>query len=196
MCERTTDKALVGRFLKGDQHAFAQLVRRYENFCFRIAYGVVRNDADASDCVQNTLLGMSASLADFDWSMSKDGTIKGWLGTSVKNHARGVLRTKRNRSTPQAMPNGYDTPANAGHSERDLAERVNIVNMAMQKLSDDDRTILQLRFWGQLSYKGIGDVLKLSPEAVNTRLRRARCRLKDILGANGSGSFGIHERSD
>ncbi|TGQ26295.1 sigma-70 family RNA polymerase sigma factor, partial [Mesorhizobium sp. M00.F.Ca.ET.216.01.1.1] len=91
------DMALVRRALAREAGAFRAIIKTHNQRLYRIARGVVRNDAEAEDIVQEAYVRAFASLAAF----RGDASLSTWLSRIVINEALGRLR-KRKRTV--AMP--------------------------------------------------------------------------------------------
>ncbi|MGP1629310.1 MAG: sigma-70 family RNA polymerase sigma factor, partial [Giesbergeria sp.] len=83
-----SDEQLVASALQGEQSAFEAIMRRHNRLLFRVARGVVSDDAEAQDVVQETYLRVFTRLEDFQGSASL-GT---WMARIAINLALDVLR--------------------------------------------------------------------------------------------------------
>ena len=61
----TDDRTLVARAQKGDEAAFAELVRKYSGRAYQIAYGVLGNRQDAEEVAEDTFIKIHRALPDF-----------------------------------------------------------------------------------------------------------------------------------
>ncbi len=89
-----SDDSLVESAKIGDTDAFAQLIERYQRFCFSKAYSIVRNHGDAEDEVQIAWIQVWTHLGSYRGQRS----FGGWLGRIVSN--RCLLRLRRARLAP------------------------------------------------------------------------------------------------
>ena len=90
-----TDTELIGRALRGEQSAFEAIMRRHNRLLFRCARGVVDDDAEAQDVVQEAYLRAFASLHAF----RADAALSTWLARIAINAALDAQR-QRGRSVP------------------------------------------------------------------------------------------------
>ena len=98
------EPALTARAREGDVIAFDTLVRAYEDVAFRVAYLIVRDEADAQDVTQDAFVRAYRSLAKFDVGQP----FRPWLLRIVTNVALNPLRGRQRRN---AMRKRYETEA-------------------------------------------------------------------------------------
>lgn len=179
--------ALVHRALARDPGAFRLIIKTHNQRLYRIARGVVRNDAEAEDIVQEAYMRAFASLDSF----RGDASLSTWLSRIVINEALGRLR-KRKRIV--AMPENPDAqiirfPLNSNDlnpgddPERTMAQRqiLGLVERATDSLPDVYRTVFVARVIEGLSIEETADLLGIRPETVKTRLHRARALVRKAL---------------
>ncbi|MDX8541025.1 RNA polymerase sigma factor [Mesorhizobium abyssinicae] len=176
------DMALVRRALAREADAFRLIIKTHNQRLYRIARGVVRNDAEAEDIVQEAYVRAFASLAAF----RGDASLSTWLSRIVINEALGRLR-KRKRTV--AMPENPDAqiipfPLNASDDpERTMAQRqiLALVERATDSLPDVYRSVFVARVIEGFSMDETADLLGVKPETVKTRLHRARALVRKAL---------------
>lgn len=179
--------ALVRRALARDPGAFRLITKTYNQRLYRIARGVVRNDAEAEDIVQEAYMRAFASLDSF----RGDASLSTWLSRIVINEALGRLRKKKRIV---AMPENPDAqiirfPLNSNDlnpgddPERTMAQRqiLGLVERATDSLPDVYRTVFVARVIEGLSIEETADLLGIRPETVKTRLHRARALVRKAL---------------
>lgn len=184
------DAHLVLAAQSGDRDAFETLIRRHERLVYRIAFCTVGNPEDAADLTQEILLKVWHGLPNF----RKNARFLTWLTKLTRNACADFLRRKR-RSLPthplslfrdddEEIPPGemrdFATDSDP-HEVFAQKERVTAVRAAMQKLSEEHRTVIVLRDIEGASYETIAAVLELEVGTVKSRLSRARACLKSIL---------------
>ncbi|MDX8482619.1 RNA polymerase sigma factor [Mesorhizobium sp. VK24D] len=176
------DMALVRRALAREADAFRAIVKSHNQRLYRIARGVVRNDAEAEDIVQEAYMRAFASLDSF----RGDASLSTWLSRITINEALGRLR-KRKRVV--AMPENPEAqiirfPLNPSDDpERTMAQRqiLGLVERATDSLPDVYRTVFVARVIEGLSIEETAEVLGIRPETVKTRLHRARALVRKAL---------------
>jgi len=178
----SSDLLLVQRSLARDAGAFRTIIKTYNQRLYRIARGILRNDAEAEDVVQEAYVRAFASLAAF----RGDASLATWLSRIVINEALGRLR-KRRRIV--AMPENPEAqvirfPLNPSDDpERTMAQRqiLALVERATDSLPDIYRMVFVARVIEGLSMEETADLLGVRPETIKTRLHRARSLLRKAL---------------
>ena len=186
-----SDVALIARALQGDQTAFEAIMRRHNRLLFRAARGVVPDDAEAQDVVQETYLRAFTRLQDFQGGAAL-GT---WLARIAINVALDLLR-KRGRSVPMDTTQSLDHEPSAEHMmsfstppsaspEAALArgELGALLQSAVEGLPPIYRSVFILRAVQEMSVNEAAFCLQVSDAVVKTRYLRARSMLRDALGA-------------
>jgi RNA polymerase sigma-70 factor (ECF subfamily) len=174
MVDGDPDEALVARCLRGEVEAFEPLVVRYQRVLYNTAYRLLGDREDARDVAQGALVKAYSKLASFDPRYR----FFSWIYRIVVNEA---LNT-RSRRRP-ADPLLVDLPTGGAGVEDALAsrERADSVQAALLRLSSDDREVIVLRHFAELSYAEIGETLGVPEKTVKSRLHEARQRLGRIL---------------
>lgn len=173
---------LVHRALARNGDAFRTIIITHNQRLYRIARGVVRNDSEAEDIVQEAYLKAFAHLDAF----RGDSSLATWLSRIVINEALGRLR-KRRRTV--AMPENPQAeiirfPLNPSDDpERTMAQRqiLQLVEQATDSLPDVYRTVFVARVIEGLSIEETADLLGVRPQTVRTRLHRARALVRKAL---------------
>ena len=173
---------LVRRALARDPDAFRAIIKVHNQRLYRIARGVLRNDAEAEDIVQEAYLRAFANLG----AVRGQASLSTWLSRIVINEALGRLR-KRKRIA--AMPENPEAeiirfPLNPSDDpERTMAQRqiLGLVERATDSLPDVYRTVFVARVIEGLSIEETADLLAVRPETVKTRLHRARTLVRKAL---------------
>jgi RNA polymerase sigma-70 factor (ECF subfamily) len=182
------DAALVELARSGRREAFLQVIRRCNQRLFRIARGVVHDDAEAEDVVQAAYVDAFEHLDGF----RGDAMVSTWLTRIVLNEARGRLRARKPTVAVEqieaaqgeagrvlAFPNrfGAEDPASsaARREIRLLLER------AIDALPEHFRLVFVMREIEECTVGETAECLGLRPETVKTRLHRARQRLRAAL---------------
>lgn len=179
-----SDGELVALSLAGRDQAFAEIVRRYREGVYRLAYAGLGNADDALDVVQDVFVAAHRNLARFDGTR----TLKPWLAAIALNRCRDLARRRRvRRALAFVLPFdetteevAQDVPgSDAAASDRQELSRT---MEAISELPVSIREPLILHTVEGLSQAETATLLGISEKAVETRLRRARQRLREMLG--------------
>ena len=172
------DALLVTTSLTGDRCAYEDLVRKYQNAVFGLAFSYVRNEQDAEDLVQDAFIKGYLRLE----TLADPARFGSWVRSIAVNEARQHLR-KRRTVTARAL--NLDGAALAMErqalddyrQEQIQAEIWEEVN-ALPELY---RTPVILHYANRLSYEQIADFLGLEVSTVRGRLQKARAKMRTAL---------------
>jgi RNA polymerase sigma-70 factor, ECF subfamily len=181
------EQELIERILRGERKLFHDLVRPYERAVYLAAFAVLRNQADAEDAAQETMIKAFTRLQQLS-SITK---FKPWLLQIAVNEARLKRRGQRNHLYE---PLESDRDSEDGFMPRDFAdwreippetlerkEIRQIVNRALLALPALYREIFVLRDIQQLSVQECTEMLDVSEQVVKVRLHRARLMMREKL---------------
>ncbi|MFN8219084.1 MAG: sigma-70 family RNA polymerase sigma factor [Fimbriimonadales bacterium] len=160
---------LVERCLSGDASAFEVLYTRYYEKVFALARGIVLDADDAADAVQEIFTLAYRNLHRFD-RRAKFGT---WLYRIAVNQSIQLTRRNRHKRHNVELNEALATPVQEAEDTSDPK-----VQEAMGHLAPQDRAILTLFYWDELSLNEIGATLHCNENAAKTRLYRARERFR------------------
>jgi RNA polymerase sigma-70 factor, ECF subfamily len=172
----------VRRALARDGDAFRTIIKTHNQRLYRIARGVVRNDSEAEDIVQEAYVRAFAHLDAF----RGDSSLATWLSRIVINEALGRLRKRRRTVALPENPQAeiIQFPLNPSDDpERTMAQRqiLQLVERATDSLPDVYRTVFVARVIEGLSIEETADLLGVRPQTVKTRLHRARVLVRKAL---------------
>jgi len=181
------DSELVARVLQGDKNAFRPIVERYQNRIFAMVVGMVRDEAEARDLVQNAFIKAYQGLDTF----RLDSSFYTWLYRIAMNLAIDSCRKRRRRKTgsfDEAIAardedgemlelHHVDGPAEALH-RKELRQRI---FAAMEELTEEQREVLLLREVEGLSYAEISESMGIPEGTVMSRLFYARKKMQALL---------------
>lgn len=183
------DDRLVALGRAGDPNVFRTIMKRYNRRLYRVARGVLGEDSEAEDVVQETYLKAFQNLAEF----RGESSLPTWLTRIAINEALGRKRKRRpvvdlsnldfideqGEARVLIFPNvraGANPEADAARAEiRRLLER------AIDDLPEIFRIVFVMRDVEQMSIEETASHLDILPETVKTRLHRARRLLREAL---------------
>ncbi len=190
------EAVLITRLQQGDADAFETLVRTFGPRLLTVARRYLPAEDDAQDALQDAFVSAFRGLAKFSGN-SRLGT---WLHRIVVNAALMKLRTRRRHAEqpidaflPQFVEDGhYARPVNSWSETAETVvrrgEMVSLVRREIEALPESHRVVLLLRDIDQLDTEETAKLLNISPNAVKTRLHRARLALRERLDAHFGGS--------
>jgi RNA polymerase sigma-70 factor (ECF subfamily) len=179
MEHRPTDAEAIARAREADSGAFGVLVTRYEEAAFRAAYLITRNAADAADVAQEAFVRAHAQLHTFH----TQEPFRPWLLRIVTNLALNQRRSLGRRlgllERAGRLLSNDNAPAPEALVMTDEESRT--VWEAINRLGEDDRLILYLRYFLELSEAEMARVIDKAPGTVKSRLSRASSRLRSVI---------------
>jgi len=172
------DRELVARMRGGDAEALRLLMERYQQRVFALIFGIVRDRHEVEDVAQEVFLKVFMRISAFD-GRSRFYT---WLYRVAANAAKDHLK-KRIRRPAVPLDEDAGIPDTAGGPRERAATREDrrMVREAIASLPPRYREVLALRELEGFTYNEIAGVLRLSMGTVESRLHRARARLKRRL---------------
>lgn len=184
--EEAEDRELVTATLDGDQDAFTLLVQRYERRIVNYVRRIIRRHEDAHDLAQDVFIKVYMALDRYDPKYE----FSTWLFRIAQNAAIDVVRKKgiieeslvrpgRDGEGEQEMDvEGEEVSPYRSLSNKEMARAM---ELAIERLPDDYRDLIDLRHFGELSYEEIAEVKGMPLGTVKNKLFRARNVLKGEL---------------
>jgi len=182
--EQDPDMALVRKYLAGDDAAFEALFRKYQTSIFNIVSRMVKSE-DAYDLTQDVFCHVLRAVHTF----RGDSKFSTWLYSIARNVCLNRLRRQsclREESLDSMIEEQCFTdylPDETADVERivETHEIQRVVNHVLAMLPPDQRLLVLLRDFEQLSYEEISLVTEMSLANVKSRLHRARMAFKDKM---------------
>lgn len=173
-----SDEEVVERVLAGDTSLFEILMRRYNQRLFRVARGILAEDGEAEDVMQEAYVRAFRELASF----RGEARFSTWL-TRIACHEALARARKRRRLVSISGGDPPDPPAETADPERELENRElqTVLREAVEVLPDPLRAVFCLREIEGLSTEQTADALGLTIENVRVRLHRAKLGLRQTL---------------
>jgi RNA polymerase sigma-70 factor (ECF subfamily) len=181
------DAELAARALARDAGAFRAIMQKHNRRLYRIARGILRNNAEAEDAVQDAYASAFTHLASY----RGESTLATWLSRIVMNEALGRLRRGRPTVDLAALESvrseaeiiQFPLPTPSDDPERTMAQRqiLQLVEQATDNLPEAFRLVFVTRVIEGMSIEETSELLGIKPETVKTRLHRARQLVRDQL---------------
>ena len=193
------DAQLVVRTQGGDTRAFDELVRRYRDKVYRLAFKILRHEEDAAEALQDAFLSAFRGLKNF----KAESTFSTWLYRITTNAALMKYRKRREGhvSLEQSQSRDDDLQpmeladwSQIPEDQLEDRETWQVLMDAVEQLPDDLKTVFYRRDWLEESNAEVADALSLSVAAVKSRLHRARIQLRDRLNRYFAGKLARRSR--
>lgn len=178
------DAELVRRALARDETAVRAIMQANNRRLYRLARGILRNEAEAEDVVQDTYVRAFTHLEQF----RGESSLSTWLSRIAMNEALGRLRRQKpgvelselEKSATQAQIIPFPL-ASSDDPEKSMAQREiqHVVEHAIDELPEPFRLVFITRVIKGMNVEETAEILGLKPETVKTRLHRARNLLRD-----------------
>jgi len=182
---RADDTELVRRAMARDGAAVRAIMQANNRRLYRLARGILRNDGEAEDVVQETYVRAFTHLESF----RGDSSLATWLARIAMNEALGRLRRQRpnvdiDRLAPGALEAQiiqFPLSATVDDPEKSMAQREiqHVVEHAIDELPEAFRVVFITRVIEGMNVEETAEILDIKPETVKTRLHRARAMLRD-----------------
>jgi RNA polymerase sigma-70 factor, ECF subfamily len=181
------DELAIARTLKGDFNAFNELVLKYQQFAYSVAYRMLQTKELAADAVQDSFLKAFSALRSF-----RGGSFKSWLIRIVVNTCYDSLRLERRLPTEGIREEpSYDDNDSSFHPliDRDerpqaFVERMELstqIELGLRSLPAEQRLVLALCDIHGYGYDEISQITGMAIGTVKSRISRARLKLREFL---------------
>ncbi|ESQ86771.1 RNA polymerase subunit sigma-24 [Asticcacaulis sp. AC460] len=176
----TTPEALIARIAQSrDRQAYAQLFTRFAPKLKAFVMGQGMNAQEAEDLAQDVLLKVWRKAEMFDASKATAVT---WIYSIARNlRIDAARKAKRTRELPEDL--WQSEPPRPADQQLADSQSVHTINGLMETLPEEQKTILRLSFYEDLSHGDIAAALALPLGTVKSRLRLAMTRLKTAMAA-------------
>jgi RNA polymerase sigma-70 factor (ECF subfamily) len=176
---------LIARSRAGDQMACAALYQRFVRPIYRLAYGILLNEQDAEEVVQDSFVYAFQHLDAYDSARSAFRT---WLYTITMSRCRNKRRRKwlptiNLADVAEWLP-GFEPLPERAAEQQSLRETV---LAALRKLSPKLREAVVLRYFDGLTYREMAEVLGCPQKTVESRVRLAHEALYRLLEGQQEG---------
>ena len=171
------DQDLIQNILSGQLPAFEQLVEKYQNMVFTLAFRVLQNHEDAEEVAQDVFVKVFNSLKNFQ----QKSNFKTWLYRIVYNESINRLRSRKKRIPLVDLNEKTTLHLFDPGSINDSSDEIKFIQKAIQNLPETERIILSLYYYEDMPVKEIAKITELTETNVKTRLFRSRQKLYDDL---------------
>jgi RNA polymerase sigma-70 factor (ECF subfamily) len=178
--DHNTDIYYIERILCGDSNVFSHLVDRHKNKAYNLAFRICGNHEEAEELTQDSFLKAYRSLKSFKMKSS----FATWLYRIVYNTTISHVRVKK-----KGILSLEDFPADAtdfigtstSEEEAEKEYRTSLVNFALQKITEEDRGLISLYYYDEMSTDEISEVTGITKSNIKVKLFRARQKMMEII---------------
>jgi RNA polymerase sigma-70 factor (ECF subfamily) len=185
-----SDLYLIRSFRAGDEAAFDRLFARHQEYVYNVCLGILANPDDARDCTQETFLRVYRKVGEF----RAEAAFSTWLYRVTVNVCVGQLR-KRPRNSMASLEDenvreiADDGPELWSGPAREVDELK--VRAVVAELPEDYRVVLVLRYFQDLSYDEMVQVLGYNMSQLKVKLHRARRAFAKRWAAREQAAVGL-----
>ena len=175
------DKALLTELKKNDHEMLATVISKYSAYVstiIRNQLGEGYSEADVEELVSEVFFKLWQKRFSI-----KTTHLRGWLGTVARNYARSFQR--KNKQQTVCIDDVILVDDDKASKLLEQKERTRILQLALDALGEPDSQILRMYYYDELPVASIAQRVQLHPEAVRSKIRRGRDKIKNILRAEG-----------
>ncbi len=171
-----SDEQLIEKALSGNKRAWMNLLKRYEVQIYNYGIRMTGNKDDALDLMQEVFISVFRNLSNY----RGDGSFRGWLFKIA--HYR-CIEFYRRKKPNQSIDDTPETESNERALEDSFSaiQQSNQVVSAMQHLPLAQKSVVELKFFGQFTFDEIAEQLGISNNTAKSRLYSALAKLKTLL---------------
>ena len=176
------DVQLIQRILSGDDSAFNILVQKYQKGVHALAWRKIGDFHYAEEITQDTFLQAYKNLS----TLSNPDQFAGWLYVIAnrlcidwKRRQKFVTQSLQEVSMKEIEESAYARYILEKQETESRERRYEIVERILKRLPESERTVVTLHYLGEMTAKEIGKFLGVSVGTIDSRLHRARKRLKN-----------------
>jgi RNA polymerase sigma-70 factor (ECF subfamily) len=176
----STDALLAARLAAGDDRALAEVLDAFGAAVYATAQHVLGNAAAAQDVVQDVFVDLWRNPQRYEHTL---GTLRTYLTLSARHRAQDVLRSELRRAGRESRHQRL-TRAQPATSPSDAvvdAHAASAVRAAVGELPPDQREVIEMAYFGGLSYREVARAVGIPEGTAKSRVRLALAKLELIL---------------
>jgi RNA polymerase sigma factor (sigma-70 family) len=175
-----SDIFYIEQVLAGKSSAFSHIVDRHKDRAYNLAFRICGNREEAEEIAQDSFLKAFRSLKGFKMKSS----FSTWLYRIVYNTSISHVRIRK-----KGILSLEDFPADAtdfigsnpSEDEAEIEYRSSLINFTLQKITDEERGLISLYYYEEMSTEEISDVTGISKSNIKVKLFRARQKMMEII---------------
>lgn len=175
-----TDEELVRLCKEGEERAFEELIKKYHVPIFNYIYNLVGEKQTTEDLTQETFIKMVNNIEKYkNINSAKFST---WLFTIAKNTVNDHYRKTKSKTTVPLEEN-MEILTEMDSVEDQIAKREALkeIGQAIESLPNEEKSAIYLRYYMNLSYKEIAQVLSSSQDRVKWKLHDGLQKIRKIV---------------
>ena len=177
-----SDETLLKRMRSGQAASGEELVKRYYVPLIRYLHRITGSPSQAEEMHQQTWLSVLEHLDKFDASAKGSGGFKAWLFRIATNKANDHWRSAgREKAAKQGLRLVTDTEMPAADHRMAASDQERMLQMAIQQLPEPQRQVLLLRYYSNLKFVEIADVIGCPLNTALGRMHKAMLKLKELM---------------
>ncbi len=170
--EKVEEKLLIKQAKRGNKESLLKLVMAQEMDYYKLAYVYMKNPEDSMDAMQDMIVILYKDIS----KLKKDDSFYSWSKTILVNLCKKQLKEDKRLVSlddikEQSIDNIYD------NSEDSV-----VLEKYLSKLSDGHKEIIKLKYYLDLDYESISEILKIPLGTVKSRLSIGMKKLKESMG--------------
>ena len=182
----------IEQVLAGKNNAFGYIVDQHKNNAFNLAFRICGNHEEAEELAQDSFLKAYRALNSFKMKSS----FATWFYRIVYNTTISHVRLKKKgvlslEDFPADATDFIGTNTNEEEAEKEY--RNSLVNFALQKITEEERGLISLYYYEDMSTDEIADVTGISKSNIKVKLFRARQKMQEIIEKTEKKKLIYHE---
>lgn len=184
-----TDEELVIDYSKGNNLAFDELLNRHRNKVYNYIYFIIKNKEMAEDVFQDTFVKAIINIKQGRYT--ENGKFKAWIMRIAHNLIIDYFRLERTENTVSNDETEVDLFNNAAFSDITIEDKLvysqvlDDVRKLIKYLPDNQREVLEMRYYRDMSFKEIADKVDISINTALGRMRYAILNIRKLAEENG-----------
>lgn len=178
------DEKIIALYFERNEDAILETKNKYGNYCYIIAYNILRSSEDSNECVNDTLNGAWNTIPP-----AKPTKLQSFLARITRNIAIDRFRynsaQKRDTNVQLVIDEYFECIPNKDASIEDEVVLKQAINGFLFSLDPRTRVIFMRRYWYAMSVKEIAKSMQISENRVSVLLHRTREKFKDYLTKEG-----------
>jgi RNA polymerase sigma-70 factor (ECF subfamily) len=173
------DSELISAFKNGDVSGYNEIVRRYQQQVYWVIRKMVNSHDDADDLTQEVFIKIYSALKDF----REEANLFTWLYRIATNYSINHIRKVKIKNTVsfEIVKEPIESTEKKSDEVIDERERRKILLEAIETLPAQQRAVFNMRYYDELSYEEISDILNKSVGGVKANYFHAVKKLGDFF---------------